>query len=923
MITMPVISGEEPNSMREWLRPSLLKIYGSLLVFFVLLGGWLFVDLHQGYERVLADTSQRVMQRSQIISQSLRSQILSADYVLRDVLGHIQPADLVYPDPDPDHVRRMTLLLKEKADTVPDFFSMVLYNRDCVFTATPDGKNMGVRSAPELCEARRVHTGPGPLTNYVTGAKTVSGQSVIVLSRHLRSPAGDFLGGVLGVIELRVAQHWFESLDLDPSESVALLDDTQTLIARHPAATEAVEKQVNAPEISVAFRSVASEGRAATQLDIDGRERLFGFSRVDGFPFVVAYGRDKARVVKEWRRRAVELAAGYAALLLLALLVARFLWTTLRQREELRDSRHFIQVILDSVPNEIVVVDQSGVIVAANQSWRRLAGERGPIRGIWSPNTDIGANFLESCDAAPGNSSTNGFDARAAREGIQLVMEARLPGFSMPYACDLPEGRRWYVMNVAPMGPLKQGAVIVQSDVTEIIRLEERLLLARNFSDQLIESANVIVLGLDSTGNVIIFNRKGEEVSGYAKGELMGTNWFGKMLPPDISAAAYDAFRSDIAAGEARRTMTSAIRTRSGEQRTISWWNKFMLSPQGERVSVSMGIDVSEQLMADAKLRSSEEHFRMLAEKMADIVWRADAAMRLTYVNGADQIMRGFTREEVIGTMFRDNLTPQGQQMLEEELRRYHDVEASGGSGAALNYELPMRHKNGGEVWVEISSVPIHGIDGQVSGFQGIGRDVSGRRRHEAELLQSRQQLETQLQEVGREKSALQELASQDPLTGLYNRRFLDTAIAHELSRSRRDGKPVAVIMLDLDHFKKVNDQYGHAAGDVVIKTMADLLRKGVRESDLICRYGGEEFVAVMPNMSAVQALKRVEVWRRQLEELCIVAGDARIHVTVSGGIAVFPDHGSTGEMLLSRADEMLYKSKQEGRNRVSVYGAG
>lgn len=657
-MAQPLSAQPSPKFQRR--HPISFKIYGALFVCFVLFGIWLAVDLQRGYEKALADTSYRAMQQSQIISQSFRTQVLAMDYVLRDILGRIQAKDIVYPDSNPDHVQRMTLLLKEKTDTVPDFFSMVIFNQDCVFTATATGKNTGVKSKQALCEARKMHRGPGPLASYVSGANSASGKSVLVLSRHLVSPAGDFQGGVLGVIELERAQHWFESLRPDLGDSVALLDDEQVLLARHPLVAEAIEKRTTTPQPPAVSELTTSGARASIQWDIqsdiDGHERLFGFSRIEGFPFTVAYGLDKAKVLKAWQRRAVELIAGYFTLLLLALVAARYQWTILRQREE---------------------------------------------------------------------------------------------------------------------------------------------------------------------------------------------------------------------------------------------------------------------------LRSSEAHFRMLAEDMADIVWRADAQMRFTYINTADQRVRGYPREEVLGTHLRDNLILPGQSILEEQRQMRRSLELSGKKGVALKYELPMRHKNGSDVWIEMSSVPIYGSDGDIKGYQGIGRDIDERRRQEAELLQAHQQLENQFNKVAEEKSALQELATRDPLTGIYNRRYLDAALTRELARSKREAKPLAVMMLDLDHFKRVNDQYGHAAGDEVLKATAALLKKGARESDLICRYGGEEFVAVMPSMSADQALERVESWRGQLEEMVIAFADFKISITLSAGIAVFPAHGESPGELLTRADEMLYKSKLEGRNRINVCALG
>ena len=159
-----------------------------------------------------------------------------------------------------------------------------------------------------------------------------------------------------------------------------------------------------------------------------------------------------------------------------------------------------------------------------------------------------------------------------------------------------------------------------------------------------------------------------------------------------------------------------------------------------------------------------------------------------------------------------------------------------------------------------------------------------------------------------------------DPLTGIYNRRYLDETLPRELSRAKRDAAAVAVIMLDLDHFKRVNDEFSHAAGDEVLKLLAKLLKNGSRESDMICRYGGEEFVVIMPNMSAELALERVESWRRELQGTTVRFGDFNIQVTLSAGIADYPAHGDTPGLLLARADEALYRAKHEGRNRISVY---
>lgn len=161
-----------------------------------------------------------------------------------------------------------------------------------------------------------------------------------------------------------------------------------------------------------------------------------------------------------------------------------------------------------------------------------------------------------------------------------------------------------------------------------------------------------------------------------------------------------------------------------------------------------------------------------------------------------------------------------------------------------------------------------------------------------------------------------------EPLTGLFNRRYLDETLPRELSRAKREGFPLVIVMLDLDRFKSINDTYGHAGGDEVLKSLSVVLTKGARESDIICRYGGEEFVIALPRMSLKQAHGKVEGWRTEFAETVVQHGDLSINVTFSGGIAIFPDHGADVDTLLACADVAMYRSKTNGRNRITFFEA-
>jgi diguanylate cyclase (GGDEF)-like protein len=159
-----------------------------------------------------------------------------------------------------------------------------------------------------------------------------------------------------------------------------------------------------------------------------------------------------------------------------------------------------------------------------------------------------------------------------------------------------------------------------------------------------------------------------------------------------------------------------------------------------------------------------------------------------------------------------------------------------------------------------------------------------------------------------------------DSLTGLYNRRFLHQRLEEEIARSRRHGAPLSCVMLDVDHFKAVNDSSGHAVGDAVLKEVANILKLHIRKSDVAIRYGGEEFVVVLFSSTSENAKYVAERIRADVEKKEFICGDTKLRVTISIGISSFPDEGvNTTDDLIRRADTALYQAKGSGRNMVCV----
>jgi diguanylate cyclase (GGDEF)-like protein/PAS domain S-box-containing protein len=175
-------------------------------------------------------------------------------------------------------------------------------------------------------------------------------------------------------------------------------------------------------------------------------------------------------------------------------------------------------------------------------------------------------------------------------------------------------------------------------------------------------------------------------------------------------------------------------------------------------------------------------------------------------------------------------------------------------------------------------------------------------------------------EEILRLQAQLREMAIHDPLTGLLNRNYMDETLKRELARATREKYQVSFVMLDIDHFKKVNDTFGHNAGDAVLQDLAALLTRHSRGSDIIYRFGGEEFLAILPKVKSDQALQIAEKWRISFQESTMLLGHGGVKATVSCGISTFPRHGNLGADLIACADKAMYQAKTAGRNRAVLW---
>jgi diguanylate cyclase (GGDEF)-like protein/PAS domain S-box-containing protein len=296
--------------------------------------------------------------------------------------------------------------------------------------------------------------------------------------------------------------------------------------------------------------------------------------------------------------------------------------------------------------------------------------------------------------------------------------------------------------------------------------------------------------------------------------------------------------------------------------------------------------------------------YRVL-EHIPQMVFVVDAEDRVLDINDTGQKWLGKSAEQLIG-----NLAADVFQKWSELISRYH-------SKVESREEVyipgdPART-------LEVAIFPIYNRN-KLEGRVFVAHDITNRIKLEDDLKRANDALRIQLAEIQVLREKLEEQAIRDPLTGVYNRRFLSDSLDDELAQALKTSTPVSVVILDVDHFKKFNDTHGHKCGDIVLQTLAKFLVNDSRRGDIVCRYGGEEFIVVIPNSSLESAYECAERWRKNFAATLIEFNGQLLSTTFSAGVACFPIHGSTGEAILHAADHALYQSKSKGRNQVNVF---
>jgi len=407
----------------------------------------------------------------------------------------------------------------------------------------------------------------------------------------------------------------------------------------------------------------------------------------------------------------------------------------------------------------------------------------------------------------------------------------------------------------------------------------------------LLKVSPAAVIGLDLAGNVTQWNAAAERLFGWEAAEVLG-----RPLPSQLGAGDDDlaAMCAQAASGEEYGAVNFRYHRKNGAPVDLVG----AVMPVRDRGAASVGVlAVVADVTALQQAQDAYSQFREILDSTSDFVMVTDVPAHGIYINWAGRQMLRLPGDADLSEFTIADVYP-------ERLRTWVLNEMLPGAvrDGGWTGETVLRARDGAEI--DVSQVVLAHLapDGTVKCYSIVARDISERKRIEAQLMQ---------------------LANHDALTNLYNRRRLEESLEQSLTESRRHGTRGALMLLDLDEFKHINDTLGHSAGDQVLTWLAGILRGHMRKHDVIGRLGGDEFAVLLPETEAAEALGASRKVLETVRSRAVVVQDKPLSVTASIGIALFPAHGTTLEELLSRADIALYEAKGNGRNRVEVYRDG
>lgn len=604
--------------------------------------------------------------------------------------------------------------------------------------------------------------------------------------------------------------------------------------------------------------------------------------------------------------------------------------------EALRESEQRYRSVIDGMIEGVVIQDAQGAIIACNPNAEHILGlRREQILGRTSMDPNWRAIY-EDGSPYPGEAHPSMLALRTGQRQSHVTMGLYMPDGSL----------RWLLINSQPL--IRPGEALPYAVVSTFVDITEDRLIQQSLKDSenkfrgLLEFAPVAIIISDDQGRIQLLNARAEQLFGYGRDELLGKSI--EKLLPERYRQTHVFQRQDFIQRSRSRPMGQGLELvamrSDGSEFPVDVGLNLIHTNQGKLV-MSYLMDISDRKQAEEALRQANEK---LIRSLAELEGRNRELMTLNEMGDMLQICTTVQEAYAAIAAFAIRLFPDSAGALYIVRPEGSWFDAAIAWGEPLEVEIPLSTEMcwalrrgqlhsaalssqtldcqhvahlSGHGYTNYTCVPMQ-AQGEVIGLFHLRWKAPQPPPLADQLAATVAEHITLSLSNLRLREDLRSQSIRDPLTGVFNRRYMEEAFTHELYRAARHSRPVGVIMLDVDHFKAINDAHGHAYGDNLLKALAAYLKNRLRGEDILCRYGGEEFTIILPDTTLENTLALAERLRSEIQALELEPGSPPLEpIRISLGVAAFPEHGRNAEELLKSADWALYQAKKRGRDQV------
>ncbi|MBN1382639.1 MAG: diguanylate cyclase [Deltaproteobacteria bacterium] len=549
--------------------------------------------------------------------------------------------------------------------------------------------------------------------------------------------------------------------------------------------------------------------------------------------------------------------------------------------EQVRRGRRLLEAyltIVESTSDFIFLVDHAGRYLLLNLAYSTWLG--------------LSANEIRGKHYDDFHSQ---LDSRQFHECLEEVVST---GKSLSHEYRSEKDQRIFLQTFSPVRSLGPdngitSISVIAKDVTDSKHTEEALRLSEEKTLELLENIDDSYYEVDLKGNFKFLNRQAQRRISESRNRYYLDANFREFMSPEDAKRMLEIFNEVYRTKAAKNDVPLDFVTDEGIRNieiSVSPINDVQDNVVGFR---GISRDVTERNMMMERIRQSEERYRSIIENIEDGYYEVDLLGKPLFCNDAYLKILGYTREEWIASSFTEYMDKDNADRL---ANMFIEIFEAGRAASGIEWEL--KRKDGQIINMEETASLIKDAKGEPVGFRGLVRNVTERKNHE---------------------TIIRQLAYHDFLTGLPNRLLFFDRFTVALEMAKRNKQPLAIMVIDLDGFKTVNDTYGHHIGDLLLQAVADLLQNVVRKSDTVARMGGDEFTLLLPLIKELKNTHHVADKILQNFKRMFVLGEHRLTITPSIGIAVFPDHGDDADTLLKHADAAMYQAKDKGKNSYQI----